>query len=163
MDTVSSGVARGKALGLTASDIGKIEDINVRRCSGKAFTALADVTVELCLFTGRYMHCETAHIITYPPRASMNEMEPPITLAHTSSTAGARDALGAARAAGDDDDGEGRRPGVKQKENGNTLVLVRQFLVAVTRRRCGVTDSVILRNDCDYLVTNDFCSEDSNS
>lgn len=102
MDTVSSGVARGKALGLTASDIGKIEDIDVRRCSGKAFTALADVAVELCLFSGRHLHCETAHIITHPPRANMKEMEPPITAAHTSQPqgVGGAGALGASACSG---------------------------------------------------------------
>jgi hypothetical protein len=36
-----------------------------------------------------------------------------------------------ARAAGDDDGGEGRGPGVRWKENGNTLVLVLQFLGSV--------------------------------
>ena len=72
---MSSGVARGKALGLTASDIGKVEDINVRRCSGKAFTALAGVVVQLCLFNGRHLHRrvvrlhgETTHIIRCPAR-----------------------------------------------------------------------------------------------
>jgi hypothetical protein len=99
---VSSGVARGKALGLTASDIGKIEDIDVRRCSGKAFTALADVAVELCLFSGRHLHCETAHIITHPPRANMKEMEPPITAAPPSHPrgVGGGGALGASACSG---------------------------------------------------------------
>jgi hypothetical protein len=158
---VSSGVARGKALGLTASDIGKIEDIYVRRCSGKAFTALADMAGELCLFSGRHLHCETAHIITYPRRASMKEMEPPITLAHTSPTAwGGRGMLLVQRVQqGDDDDGEGRRPGEVEREREYGCSRSSVFGSVDTQTlRCNitVTDSVIWRNDCDYLVTNHF-------
>ena len=55
IETVSSGVARGKALGLTASDIGAVEGKMSKRCSGLAFTALEVQQVHAAVSSGAHV------------------------------------------------------------------------------------------------------------